>query len=329
MMRGYSFSTAGPAKEVLKFGDLPAPLPGPGEVLVQVSVSAVNPTDTKRRSDGRELGRFATITPNNDGSGTIVDVGEGVAKSRIGERVWVFSAQAGRPNGTGAELCTIPEQYAIQLPNETSFETGACLGVPAVTAHRALFADGPIDGQTIVVSGGTGRVGRYVVQMALANGATPIVTVSTEADCNNVQTVGAEHVVMRQQEDLTERVLDITNGQGADRFVDVAFGANIEHATRIIKTNGVLTSYGSDGKPRPEFPFIDFMYRNITVRPFSIMGMPEQAKLDAFADITSYLEADRLDHLIARRFEFEQMIDAHECIEAGKVRGVVLVEVQA
>jgi len=327
-MRGYSYSAAGPAHEVLKFGELEAPTAGPGEVLVQVSVSAVNPTDTKRRADGRELGRFGTITPNNDGSGTVVDVGEGVSKSRIGERVWLFSAQANRPNGTGAQLCKVPEKYAVPLPNETSFETGACLGVPAVTAHRALFSDGPIQGHTVVITGGTGRVGRYALQIALASGATPIVTVSTEADRADVQTLGVEHIVMRQQEDLSERVLDITNGQGAERFVDVAFGSNIDHATRILKPNGVITSYGSDAKLRPEFPFNDFMFRNITVRPFSIMGMPEQAKLDAFTDITSYLEADRLNHLVARRFEFDQMVQAHECIETGKVRGVVLVNIQ-
>lgn len=328
-MRGYSYCTAGSANDVLKFGELAPPAPLPGEVLVQVDQSAVNPTDTKRRNDGRELGRFATITPNNDGSGTIVDVGEGVTKSRIGERVWLFAAQAGRPYGTGAQLCTVPAQYATPLPYDASFEIGACLGVPAVTAHRALFSDGPIQGQTVVITGGTGRVGRYAVQMALASDAIPIVTVSTETDRSDVQTLGAQHVVMRQQEDLTERVLDITNGQGADRFVDVAFGSNINHATRIIKPNGVLTSYGSDGQLRPEFPFNDFMFRNITIRPFSIMGMPEQAKLNAFTDITSYLEADRLDHLIARRFGFNEMIDAHQCIEAGQVRGVVLVNVQS
>jgi len=328
MMHGYSFSVAGTARDVLKFGELATPEPGPGEVLVKVNVSAVNPTDVKRRADGRELGRFKTITPNNDGSGTIVGVGDSVAKSRMGERVWLFSAQAGRAHGTGAQFCMVPAQYAVPLPNDASFEVGACLGVPAVTAHRALFSDGPIEGQTVVITGGTGRVGRYAVQMALASGATPIVTVSTEADRADVQALGAVHIVMRQQEDLTERVLDITDGQGAERFVDVAFGPNLHHTPRIVKPNGVVTSYGSDAKLRPEFPFNDFMFRNITVRPFSIMGMPEQAKLAAFADITAYLEADRLNHLITQRFDFEQMVDAHEFVEAGQARGVVLVKVQ-
>lgn len=328
MMRGYSFSAAGSARDVLNFGDLATPEPGPGEVLVQMSVSAVNPTDVKRRADGRELGRLNTITPNNDGGGTIVGVGDGVAKNRMGERVWLFSAQAGRPHGTGAQFCMVPAQYAVPLPDAIPFEVGACLGVPAVTAHRALFSDGPIEGQTVVITGGTGRVGRYAVQMALANGATLIVTVSTEADRADVQALGAEHIVMRQREDLTERVLEITNGLGVERFVDVAFGSNLHHAPRIIKPNGVLTSYGSDAKLRPAFPFNDFMFRNITVRPFSIMGMPEHAKLAAFADIAAYLEADRLNHLIAQRFDFGQMIDAHEYVEAGNARGVVLVNVQ-
>lgn len=328
IMLGYSFSVAGPARDVLRFGELDRPRPGPGEVLVQVNMSAVNPTDTKRRTDGRELARLGTIIPNNDGSGTIVEIGDQVAGSRLGERVWVFSAQAGRRYGTGAQFCLVPAQYAVPLPANISFEVGACLGVPAVTAHRALFSDGPIQGHTVVITGGTGRVGRYAVQMALIAGATPIVTVSTEADRADVQALGAEHIVMRQQEDLTERVLEITDGEGVERFVDVAFGPNLHHSPRIIKPNGVLTSYGSDARLHPEFPFNDFMFRNITVRPFSIMGMPEQAKLAAFKDITGYLEADRLNHRISRRFSFEQMVDAHECIEAGQVRGVVLVSVE-
>jgi len=327
MMIGYSFSAAGPARDVLTFGELPQLEPEAGEVLVKVSISAVNPTDVKRRADGRELARFGCITPNNDGSGVIVKVGEDVEKSRVGERVWLFSAQAGRPHGTGAQFCRLPAQYAVPLPDGTALDVGACLGVPAVTAHRALFSDGPIEGQTVVITGGTGRVGRYAVQMALASDATPIVTVSTEADRSDVKGLGAEHVVMRQHEDLTERVLEITHGEGVDRFVDVAFGANLEQAPRIIKPNGVLTSYGSDARLRPEFPFNEFMFRNITVRPFSIMGMPEPAKLAAYSAITDYLKADRLDHLIAQRFGFKKMIDAHECIEAGRVRGVVQINI--
>jgi len=258
MMLGYSFSIAGSARDVLMFGELKRPKPGPGEVLVQVNISAVNPTDVKRRADGRELGRFGTIIPNNDGSGVIVEVGDGIESSRIGERVWLFSAQAGRRYGTGAQFSMVPAQYAVRLPDHTSFEVGACLGVPAVTAHRALFSDGPIEGHTIVITGGTGRVGRYAIQMALASGATPIVTVSTDTDRADVKALGVEHIVMRQQEDLSEQVLQITNGEGAESFVDVAFWHKLHHSPRIIKPNGVLTRYASDAKFLLQFPFNDF-----------------------------------------------------------------------
>ena len=144
-MRAYWYEKAGSAYDVLKFGEIQTPIPGRGEVRVKIAVSAVNPTDGKRRISGRELGKFRRIIPNNDGAGTIESVGEGVSKSRIGQRVWIFGAQANRPFGTAAEYCVVPDIYARLLYDEENFSNGACLGVPAVTAHHALFADGNIN----------------------------------------------------------------------------------------------------------------------------------------------------------------------------------------
>lgn len=324
-MQGYYFNSAGIAREVLRFGDCPAPSPGPGEVQVKVAVSAVNPTDTKRRADGRELGKFPTITPNNDGSGIIENVGAGIDAKRIGERVWLFGAQAGRPYGTGAQLCTVPAAYAVPLPVSTSLETGACLGVPAVTAHRAVFADGPVSGMTVLITGGAGRVGRYAVQMARNAGATVIATCSTDHDEQDLQALGVNHIVRRQTQDIQQATLALTNGDGVDRMIDVAFGANIHRAPAMIKPNGVLTSYGSDENPEPGFPFYQFMFRNITIRPFSIMGMPNAAKQQAFQDITTDLENNSLSHRISAQFNWNEMIEAHEAVERGDQKGCVLV----
>ncbi|MGC1441504.1 MAG: NADPH:quinone reductase [Burkholderiaceae bacterium] len=326
-MHGYRFTRAGAANEVLEFGQYPIPQPAAGEVQVRLAVSAVNPTDTKRRTDGRELPRFGQITPNNDGSGWIAAVGEGVSTSRIGERVWLFAAQAGRPDGTGAQFCTVPAAYAVPLPDNTSLAIGACLGVPAVTAHRAVFADGPVNGQTVLVTGGTGRVGRYAVQIALQAGARVIASCRTDQDAQDLSTLGVKDIIMRNETDIASRTLEMTNDIGVDRFIDVAFGANVQDAPRIIKPNGVLISYGSDYNPEPVFPFIQFMYRNITLRPFSIMGMPEAAKLQAFHDITNYLQLDIVSHAISVRLPFNDMVKAHELIEKGDLRGCVLVDI--
>ena len=326
-MKAYWYERAGTAPEVIETGDMPDPTPGPGEVRVRIAVSAVNPTDWKRRELGREIGKFDRIIPNNDGAGTIDAVGDGVDPGRVGERVWLFGAQANRPFGTAAEYCVVPDAYASPLPDREGFAGGACLGVPAVTAHRALFADGDIAGLTVLISGGSGRVGRYAVQMAKAAGATVISTAGSADKCDHVRALGADHVFSYRDEDLAGQVLEATAGAGVDRMVDVAFGANVALAPSLIKTNGWLTSYSSDGLPAPTVPFLEFMYKNIAIRPFSIYGMPEDAKRQAFAQISALLEKGQLTHLIDREYPFDSLIEAHQAIETKELFGVCLVNV--
>ena len=326
-MKAYWYERAGAAPDVITFGEMPEPEPGPGEVRVKIAVSAVNPTDCKRRELGRELGKFDRIIPNNDGAGTIDAVGDGVNTDRVGERVWLFGAQASRPFGTAAEYCVVPHIYASSLPNQESFAIGACLGVPAVTAHRALYADGDIDGLKVLISGGSGRGGHYAVQMAKAGGATVIATAGSDEKCKNVRSLGADYVFNYRHDDLVSRVLDITDGVGVDRMVDVAFGVNVAAAPQLIRANGWLTSYSSDGFSKPEVPFLDFMYKNIAIRPFSIYGMPENAKINAFQEIGKLLATRRLSHRVGRTYAFTDMISAHQAIEGAELFGVCLVEV--
>lgn len=328
-MKAYWFEKSGAAADVLQFGERPVPEPGPGEVRVRVVCSAVNPTDCKRRETGRELGRFPLIVPNNDGSGVIDAVGDGVDAARIGERVWLFAAQAGRPHGTAAEYCTVPARYARPLPDGQSFENGACLGVPAVTAHRALFADGDINGKTMLVTGGAGRVGRNIVQIAKRAGATIIATAGSSEKVDHLRGLGADHALNYRQDDVVAAVHEITDGQGVDRMIDVAFGNNIAAVPKLVRANGIIASYGSDANPTPVFPFIELMYKNILVRPFSIMGMPEEAKDAAFAAIDRLLMQDGLAQHVGARFEFEDLIAANEAVEAGDLFGVCILRVSS
>ena len=221
----------------------------------------------------------------------------------------------------------VPQAYASVLPNHESLTNGACLGVPAVTAHRALYADGDINGLTVLISGGSGRVGRYAVQMAKAAGATVIATAGSDAKCNHVLSLGADYVFNYRNNDLVSCVLDITNNVGVDRMVDVAFGVNVAAAPQLIRANGCLASYSSDRLPKPEVPFLEFMYKNITIQPFSIFGMPENAKINAFQQIGELLATRRLSHLIGRTYAFTDMISAHQAIEKDDLFGVCVVEV--
>lgn len=324
-MKAYWYEKAGTAKSVLEFGVMPTPEPGTGEVRIRLACSSVNPTDCKRRTLGRELDRFPRIIPNNDGAGIIDAVGRDVNSNRIGERVWIFGAQAGRPFGTAAEYCVVPSNFARHLPDDLSFEDGACLGVPAVTAYWGLFADGHISGKTILVTGGAGRVGRYAVQMAKLAGATVIATAGSAEKVDHVKSLGADFAINYHEDNIADCVEEATAGSGVDRMVDVAFGSNVNIAPDLIRPNGVLTSYGSDGMPSPAFPFLRFMFKNITIRPFSIFGMEAATKEAAFIHIEGLLRENALRQLIAKKFDFEDLIAAHECVENRQPFGACVI----
>jgi len=325
-MRAAWYEKNGPAAEVLEVGEAPEPEPGPGEVRVRVAVSGVNPTDVKARAGSRPMG-FPRVIPHQDGAGIIDRVGPGVPASRIGERVWMYIVQWQRPSGTAAEYVCVPARRAIRLPATASFAEGACLGIPAVTAHRCLFADGPIAGQTVLVTGGAGAVGHYAVQLAKWAGARVIATVSSAEKARSAAAAGADHVVNYRTEDVAARVRELTGGQGVDRVVDVDFGANLAATLAVLKDNGVVAAYASMGEPEPEVPFYSLMWKNATVRAVFLYTVPEAAKDAATEDIVRLVEDRRLIHQIGARFTLDRIVQAHEAQERGSVTGNIVVEI--
>lgn len=326
-MQAVWYEEAGPANAVLTAGEMPTPGPAAGEVRVRIAYSAINPTDVKRRERGRELHLFERIVPGNDGSGVIEAVGDGVPASRVGERVWLFGAQAGRPFGTSAEFCCVPARYAQPLPKGTSLKDGACLGVPAVTAHRALFADGPVDGLTVLVMGGAGRVGRYAVQLAKWRGAQVVATASSEAKRALARELGADHTVDYRRPDVGKEIRRLVGG--VDRVVEVAFADNIPTMPEILNPNATISAFASDNEPEPRVPFHALMYNNTTIRLFSIYGMPETAKDEAFRDIGAALAEGRLSHAVGCEFPFADAVRGHEAVEWGECDGAALLEIDA
>ncbi|MEK9671181.1 MAG: NADPH:quinone reductase [Rhodospirillaceae bacterium] len=323
-MHVFSYDKAGPAADVLKQAEWPDPEPGPGEVRVRVAYSAVNPTDVKRRSSGRELSRFSPIIPNNDGSGVIDRVGDGVSQSRVGQRVWIFGAQHGRPHGTAAEYVVLPQRQAVNLPGDVTLSDGACAGVPVVTAWNALFADGNISGKTILVTGGTGRVGAYAVQLGAWAGATMIATCGSDANCAEAKQLGAAHALNYREPDLAKRIVEAAGGR-VDRIVDVAFGVNIGVATDILKVNGVISTYASEGEAMPTIDFFQLMQHNLNIRMFSIYGLPTTTLDEIFFEVSPVLSEDTLVHRVGERFAFDDMVKSHEAVEQGAVHGVAQV----
>jgi len=325
-MRAAWYEKNGTAAEVLRVGEMPIPEPGPGEVRVRIVASGLNPTDVKSRGGSRPMG-FPRVVPHQDGAGVIEKVGRGVPASRVGERVWLYIVQWQRAWGTAAEYTVVAARLAVTLPANTTFAEGACLGIPAVTAHRCLFADGPINGQTVLVTGGAGAVGNYAVQLAKWAGATVIATVSSPEKAAVALGAGADHAVNYRTGDAAAEILQLTGGAGVDRIVDVDFGGNVAASARVIKTNGIVASYASMGDPEPKLPFYTLMAKNVTLRPVLIYTMPERAKDEAARDVTHLAETGRLTHVIGARFPLDRIVQAHEAQESGKVTGNIVVDV--
>ena len=281
-MKAGWYEQYGPAKEVIHLGELDTPVAGPGEVRVRLYASGVNPSDVKARLGSRGAWQYPRIVPHSDGAGVIDQVGPGTDSGRIGERVWVYNGQWQRPLGTAAEYITLPDSQAIHLPGRVSFAEGACLGIPAMTAHRCLFADGPIAGQTVLVTGGAGAVGHYAVQLAKWAGATVITTVSTPIKAERVRAAGADHVINYRTEAVVARIEDITHGAGIDRIVEVDFGANLPVTRAVLKDNGTIAAYASMGAREPILPFYPLMFLNANLRLVFVYAMPAEAKRQAF-----------------------------------------------
>ena len=312
----------GAATEVMKTGELPDPQPATGEVRVRLYASAINPSDVKARAGSRPI-RWPKLIPNSDGAGVVDSVGAGVKSHRVGDRVWVFNGQWDRASGTSAQYIAVPAALAVPLAPQLSWEQGACLGIPVMTAHRCLFADGPIAGKTVLVTGGAGVVAHYAIQLAKWAGATVVTTVSSAAKAAHAVAVGADVVVNYRNENVVERIRAVAGG--VDRVVDVDFGKNLPVTSQVLRANGGIASYASMGDLEPKFPYGKLFQLNPTLRPVFVYTMPDAAKAQAHADIARWLNETKPLFAIAERYPLQEVINAHLAVERGaKIGHVVL-----
>jgi NADPH2:quinone reductase len=324
MMRAACYERQGAAHDVLQIGSLERPQPEPGEVRVRVHASGINPSDTYARAGSQAPMAFPRVVPHQDGAGVIEAVGEGVDAARVGERVWVYEATWNRPHGTAAEFTVVPSERAAKLPDGVDFEAGACLGIPALTAHRAIFADGPVRGQVVLVTGGAGAVGSTAIQLLKWGGAHVISTVSSDAKAQEARAVGADETVNYRTQDAVAEIRRLTDGAGVDRIVEVDFGGNLPVSQQVIKPFGTIASYASRGDPEPKVVFRPLMVKNIVVRPILVYTMPEAAKVSGAADVNRALQEGALKPRIGERMALEQIADAHAAVERGSVIGNVV-----
>ena len=324
-MKAAFYERFGPAAEVLRVGERDTPTPRTGEALVRVAASGVNPSDVKLRAGKRpgERMTYPRIIPHSDGAGVVEAVGPWVDRRLVGRRVWMWNAQWRRASGTCAEYVALPAEQVAPLPDRASFEDGATLGIPAMTAWAAACADGPLEGRTVLVTGGAGAVGRFAIQMARLSGARVIATVSSEAKAAHAAM--ADHVIDYRRENVVRRVNDITYGAGVDRVVDVDFGANLPVTAEILREGGVVAAYASMGDPEPRLPFYALMFRNVALRMILVYLLDRETRRRGVEQITRWLEAGKLDCAVAETFPLSRAAAAHEAVEAGDRLGVVIV----
>ncbi len=328
-MKAAWYERFGNAQDVLQVGDQPRPELAAGQVLVRMHASGVNPSDVKKRAGSDPAGLDdGAVIPHSDGAGVIEAVGDGVPDNRVGERVWVYQAQWQRSHGTAAEYMAIDSRRAVTLPANASMEQGACLGIPLLTAHRCVFADGPVEGQSVLVTGGVGRVGHYAIQWAAQSGARVIATASNEADATSCREAGAEQVINHRDGDWAAQVVAANEGGKIDRVVDVEFGANLPAVLDLIRVGGTIATYSSMQEKEPCIPFYRMMFMDLTLRLVLVYAMPESAKQQAADDSVQWLRDGRLQHRVAHVVPLDDIARAHELIEQGGFRGCVVVDTQ-
>ena len=316
------YERPGPATEVLEVGEMADPVPGPGEVRVRVTVSGINPGDAKKRGDWVGFGMpYPRVIPHSDGAGTIDAIGEGVDRARVGERVWVFGAQSYRAFGTAAQLTVVPAEQAVRLPEDVSDEIGACLGIPGITAHRAVFSDGPVTGKTVLVHGVLGGVSTLAAQLAAWNRAVVIGSVWRGSDLERVDDA-VRHRIALDEGDPVAAIRRVAP-DGVDRIVEVSFSDNVDLDAAVAANGAVIAAYATRG-PRPDFDFWPMLFSNLTIRLLGSDDFPREAKQQAAADLTAAAREGALRIPIDEPLPLERIAEAHDRVDAGARRRILL-----
>ena len=322
-MKAAYYEANGAARDVLRVGEIATPNAGPGEVRVKLATSGVNPSDVKSRQGSRKI-TVPQLIPQSDGAGVIDQVGAGVPPSRIGERVWIWNGQWQRPFGTAAAYIALPAAQAVKLPDKISFEEGACLGIPAMTAFHAVELAAPGKDATLLVSGGAGAVSQYVIQFAKLRGATVITTISSPDKAKTAQAAGADHCIDYKSEDVGARVMELTGKRGVDAVIEMDIVANAKLLPGVLRPKGSVIIYGTGG-PQAAIPSAFCLTNSIRLQFFLVYELDAAERARAVAGITSALEQGKLANSVAQPvYRLDDIVAAHEAVEKGSIGNVVV-----
>jgi NADPH2:quinone reductase len=323
-MRAAYYEKNGAARDVLHLGDVETPEPGPGEVRVKLKTSGVNPSDVKAREGRTRKIGYPRVIPHSDGAGEIDMVGDGVPASRQGERVWLWNAQWKRPFGTGAQYVVLPQALAVPLPASASFEAGACLGIPAMTAYHAVAVANVGKGSNVLISGGAGGVGHYAIQFAKARGANVLTTVSSQAKAELARAAGADHTIDYKQDNVGERVMAATGKAGVDAIVEMDLAANARLYPAVLRPRGHVVVYGT-GSAEATIPAQPALVNAFKIEFVYVYELTAAEREAAIAAINRMLQSKTLINNVALTLPLDDIVAAHEAVEQGRTMGNVVV----
>ena len=325
-MQAVWYSKNGEAADVLQFGELPTPEPSAGEVRVKLVTSGVNPSDVKSRKARPVADPY--IIPHSDGAGYIDAVGAGVASKRLGERVWVWNAQWKRPFGTASAYVCLPQAQAVTLPERISFEAGACLGIPALTAVEAVRLAGDLKNKTVLVVGGASAVGHYITQLVVLAGGQVIATIGSDAKAEHATNAGAFATVHYKTEAVADRVKELTQGTGVDVIIDMDLSTTTHLLTQgCLRPHGCLICYGSNVPGDVPINFRNLLYTSVGLKFFLVYDLQDDARTYGLQRLDALLHANSLQHTIGATFGLKDLVQAHQAVESGKVLGNIVIQI--
>lgn len=324
-MKAGWYERCGPAHDVIQVGELPTPEPRPGEALIRVRASGINPSDYKRRGNVKAGVEYPRVIPHSDGAGVVAALGEGVTGLKVGDRVWTFHAQWGRAEGTAAEYVSLPAGLVRPLPGDLTFEQGACLGIPAMTAHRCVFGGGPVAGKTVYVPAAAGRVGAYAIQFAKRGGARVIASAGGEAKRGIARELGADLVLDRNEEKLAEIILEDTGGCGVDRVIEIDFPGHIGFNETIVADGGSIASYGAAPRPQATLTLSPRRARNLDIQFVFVYSLRQEILEATCAGVLE--AASVLTHRIAGVHPLDDLAKAHAAAESESGSGHMIVAI--
>jgi NADPH2:quinone reductase len=326
-MRAAWYERNGEAHDVLIVGELPTPCPGPGEVLVRLHTSGINPSDVKARQK-RPL-EANLIVPHSDGGGVIQAVGSGVSDRRVGQRVWLWNGQWMRAMGTACEFIALPESQAVALPDEADFQIAACLGIPALTALHAIRMAGNMDGKSILVTGAGNAVGHYIVQLARLRGATVIGTAGSEERRAFALSAGVSHLIDYKSESIAERVKEITHGAGVNLIIDMDFSTTADLIGKgVLMSHSTVITYGSNTVGPTVVDFRAMLWDSLAIKAFLVYDLLHEDRILAIKELNDLLRSNQLTHTIYSVHNLDHIVKAHEMVESGTAVGNVLLSLQ-